>query len=306
MSEPDGMFMGLIEAEDTSPASLAPSFNRESIIIGPDWRWQVAQTEEYSDRMLLPYIPSTDIHVMSARKLQRMMSNRSTQLWFQNKWQDAYETVMVAVDSKYKTMRTALESAIIRYAGDADKVCSKVKWVKPCQLRLYKNLFFDLSGVTAAHDWMEDHVFGPALKHRSSGTQIALLSAYYSQVATDPTGRIRSKGEQSVLHTLMDNVRLRKVAEYVIGDTKIPIEMYAGMMEAALRDIDSRRATDTGESNEGLNKSIIDRLKDVTRRMDPDEVESATKSSESGIEIDDEMTYIRQRLSQISDKGDNT
>ena len=305
MSDIDSRFMGVVEVEDTSPASRDADFSRESIIIGPDWRWEVARTEEYNDRMNLPYVPNSDIYVMTARQLQRMMADRTSRIWFQHKWNDAFEMVMVAVDSQYKTMRTALESAIIRYSGNADKVTAKIKWVKPCQLRLYKKLFFDLSGVTAAHDWMEDHVFAPALKRRSSGAQIALLTAYYSQVATDPTGRMRSKGEQSVLHTLMDNVRLRKVAEYVLGDTKIPLEMYAGMMESALKDISDKRTADSEEVNEALNRSIVERLKDVTRRMNPDEVDNATQESADGVETNDEMIYIRQRLSQISDKGDD-
>ena len=306
MSEDNNSFMGLVEVEDTSPASLEPFFNRESILIGPDWRWQVAQTEEYNERMNLPYIPNTDIYVMSARKLQRMMANRSTHLWFQNKWPSAYEVVTIAVDTKYKTMKTALEAAIIRYSGDTEKITKKVKWIRQDQLRLYKQLFFDLSGVTAAHDWMEDHVFMPALKMRSPGSQIALLTAYYSNVATDPTGRLRSKEEQGVLHTLMNNVRLRKVAEYVLGDTKIPIEMYAGMMETALKDMDQKLSVSKDEDKgTGLSKSIVDRLKDVTRRMNPDEVDSATEQSGGGLEIDTEMDFIRQRLSQISDKGDD-
>lgn len=306
MSDKIDSFMGLVEVEDTSPASLTPFFNRESITMGPDWRWQVAQTEEYNERMNLPYIPNTDIYVMSARKLQRMLANRNTQLWFQAKWPEAYEMITIATNPKYGTMRTTLESAIIRYSGDCDKVINKVKWINMAQLRVYKNLFFDLSGVTAAHDWMEDHVFTPTMKNRSHGAQISLLTAYYSNVATDPTGRLRPKEEQSVLHTLMDNIRLRKVAEYVLGDSKLPLEVYAGMMETALRDLDLKRASTKDESSGmGLSKSIVDRLKDVTRRMNPDEVVSATSSSHGGIELDSEMEYIRQRLSQVSDKGDD-
>lgn len=244
---------------------------------------------------------------MAARKLQRMMATRNTQIWFKAKWGDAYDIVYIGVDPKYSTMRTALESAIIRHMGNDDKILAKVSWIKPDQLKLYKSLFFDLSGVTAAHDWMEDHVFRPTQKRRSSNAQISLLSAYYSKVATDPTGRMRSKDECSVLHTLMDNTRLRKVAEYVLGDTKIPLEMYAGMMESALRDIDIKRAQDGGDTKETqLSQSIMDRLKDMTKRMDPGEVEKATKDNISGVEIDNEMTYIRNRLSGKVDNNEQT
>jgi hypothetical protein len=150
---------------------------------------------------------------------------------------------------------------------------------------------------------MEDHVFRPTQKRRSSSAQIALLSAYYSKVATDPTGRMRSKDECSVLHTLMDNTRLRKVAEYVLGDTKIPIEMYAGMMESALKDIDLKRSQDSsGDKETQLSQEIIGKLKDLTKRMEPEEVETATKNNISGIEIDDEMAYIRNRLSGKNDE----
>lgn len=301
----DERFMGLVEVEDLSPASLDPSFCRESVLIGPDWRWSVAQTEEYNDRTGLPYVPNTDIYVMTARKLQRLMASRNTQLWFQHKWPEAYEIVNIAVDDKFRTMRTALESAIIRFSGDPAKVMKAVKWVKPAQLRIYCNVFFDISGVSAAHDWMEDHVFRPALQRRSPGSQLSLLTAYYSNVAIDPTGRMRSKEECKVIHTLMNNTRLRKIADYVLGDTKIPIEMYAGMMETAIRDLDAKQELESKDSGETtvINTSIMDRLKDVTRRMNPDEVEQATQQSSGGIEHDMEMDYIRNRLSQI-DKGD--
>ena len=302
MASNNAGFMGIVEVEDTSPANVPIEFTRESILLGPDWRWTTAQVEEFNDRNSLTYIPSTDIYVHIAKKLQRMMANRPSTIWFKAKWGSAFDIVAIGTDNAYSTMRTALEAAIIRYMGNEDKIIAKVKWVKPDQLRLYKALFFDLSGVTAAHDWMEDHVFRPTHKKRSANAQIAMLSAYYSKVATDPTGRMRSKDECSVLHTLMDNTRLRKVAEYVLGDTKIPLEMYAGMMESALRDIDAKRLQDnSGDKETQLSQEIVSKLKDLTKRMDPDEVESATKHNISGVEIDDEMTYIRNRL---SGKGD--
>lgn len=296
--------MGIVEVEDTSPSSLPAVYNRESILLGPDWRWTTAQTEEFNERNNLAYIPSTDIYVLAARKLQRMMANRNTQMWLKSKWPEAHDIAYIGVDDKFGTMRTALESAIIRYMGDVEKILNKVKWVTLNQLNLYMKLFFDISGVTAAHDWMEDHVFRPTLKRRSPGAQIALLTAYYSKVATDPTGRMRSKDECSVLHTLMDNTRLRKVAEYVLGDTKIPIEMYAGMMESAIRDIDAKRSiAGSDDKTTELSTAITERLKDVTKRMEPSEVEETIKNNTSGIEIDNEMTYIRNRL---LGKGDNT
>ena len=299
----DSGFMGIVEVEDTSPSNVPTTFTRESILLGPDWRWTTAQVEEYNDRNNLSYIPSTDIYVHTAKQMQRMLATRNSKIWFNAKWGSAYDIIHIGIDSAYNTMRTALESAIIRYMGNVEKILDKVKWIQPDQLRLYMNLFFDLTGVTAAHDWMEDHVFRPTQKRRSSSAQIALLSAYYSKVATDPTGRMRSKDECSVLHTLMDNTRLRKVAEYVLGDTKIPIEMYAGMMESALKDIDLKRSQDnSGDKETQLSQEIIGKLKDLTKRMEPDEVETATKNNISGIEIDDEMTYIRNRL---SGKGDN-
>ena len=299
----DNGFMGIVEVEDTSPSNVPTTFTRASILLGPDWRWTTAQVEEYSDRNNLVYIPSTDIYVNTAKQMQRMLATRNSKIWFNAKWGSAYDIIHIGIDSAYNTMRTALESAIIRYMGDTEKILNKVKWIQPDQLRLYMNLFFDITGVTAAHDWMEDHVFKPTQKRRSSSAQIALLSAYYSKVATDPTGRMRSKDECSVLHTLMDNTRLRKVAEYVLGDTKIPIEMYAGMMESALKDIDLKRSQDSsGDKETQLSQEIIGKLKDLTKRMEPEEVETATKNNISGIEIDDEMTYIRNRL---SGKGDS-
>lgn len=296
MAEETGL-MGIVEVEDTSPSSLPTVYSRESILLGPDWRWTTAQTEEFNERNSMVYIPSTDIYVLAARKLQRMMANRNTQLWFKAKWPEAHDIVYIGVDSKFNTMRTSLETAIIRYMGDTEKILNKVKWVTPSQLNLYMQLFFDISGVTAAHDWMEDHIFRPALKRRSSSAQIALLTAYYSKVATDPTGRMRSKDECSVLHTLMDNNRLRKIAEYVLGDTKIPIEMYAGMMESAIKDLDIKRSqTGADEKATELSTAITERLKDVTKRMEPQEVEDAINNNTSGIEFDNEMTYIRNRL----------
>ena len=296
MAEETGL-MGIVEVEDTSPSSLPVVYSRESILLGPDWRWTTAQTEEFNERNSMAYIPSTDIYVLAARKLQRMMANRNTQIWFKAKWPEAHDIVYIGTDSKFNTMRTALESAIIRCMGNVDKIMEKVKWITPSQLKLYMQLFFDISGVTAAHDWMEDHIFRPTLKRRSSSAQIALLTAYYSKVATDPTGRMRSKDECSVLHTLMDNNRLRKIAEYVLGDTKIPIEMYAGMMESAIKDLDIKRSqTGADEKATELSTAITERLKDVTKRMEPQEVEDAIKNNTSGIEFDNEMTYIRNRL----------
>lgn len=294
----DTSFMGIVEVEDTSPSNLPATFTRESVLLGPDWRWSTAQVEEYNDRNMLPYIPSTDIYVMAARKLQRMMSTRSTKIWFQAKWGDAYDVVYVGVDPKYSTMRTALEAAIIRYTDDS-QILKKIKWINKDQLRLYKLLFFDLSGIQAAHDWMEDHIFKKSLKNRTASSKIALLTAYYSKTDTDPTGRRRSKEECNVLHTLMDNDRLRKIAEYVLGDTNIPMDIYAGMMESAIKDLDIKRsmaAQDDGVTT-ALSQSITDRLKDMTRRMEPSEVEEATKAHIDGVEIDDEMKYIRNRLS---------
>lgn len=281
---------------DSAPAYRERTFNRQSILKGPDWRWEKAKSEIQGDKNHIPYVPSTDPYVIIAKRMQYLLSDRCASLWFQEKWSPAFEIVKVGTDPAYSTMSTELEIAIMKGLS-IDELPPKLMWITGEQLRLYERLFFDIEGVVTIASWMEDKVFTPRTRRRKSNV-VAMLKAYYSDGPCDPTGRTSTDDNNFVMAGILNNARMKQAAEYLLGDSDIPLELFAGCMETALRDIEESRKKSL-EDRGGTaitDQNLLDQLKAVTQRRTPDEVRALLESSPTGIEFSSDMDYIRNKI----------
>lgn len=295
---PDAPAVITAEYVDLAPILREKEFNRQSILKGPDWRWETARAEMTGDKYHTPYVPSTDPYVIIAKRLQYMMTDRCPGIWFQEKWAPAFEIIQVGTNRKYRVMRAELESAVMRGVPEGC-LTGRVLWVTGEQYRLYKKLFFDVDGVVTVASWMEDNVFRPGIS-RHKGDMITLLKAYYGSGPVDPTGRMSSSEESFVLSGILNNERMRQASEYLLGNSNIPLDLYVGCMETALKDIEESRKKTIQESGTGAvtDKNLLDQLKAVTQRRTPDEIRKLLEMKASGVDPDFDMQYIRERWEQ--------
>jgi hypothetical protein len=115
--------------------------------------------------------------------------------------------------------------------------------IPPMMYRLYNQIFFDLSGIVAVHSWIHTFLFNP---ERFSGDQTLLRSrllAYYSSADKGAQTAVFGSPDSAAtafLKKIGTNERQKALFDYMVKHTKLPIEIYATTMEAAVKSMTER------------------------------------------------------------------
>lgn len=276
------------------PVKRKEEFVRTSLVDGPDWRWRKACSENYCARSGADFVCSGDAYVVFAKRIQWLIGSPNLRLWLQEKWPAVSDIITVALDDKYNSMKSELNSTLIR-VRDIDELCSQVAWITRDQARLYSKWFFDVSGICAISSWIEDHIIRPISNKRYHGGKELndILLAYFCDKKYNMVHFYTSE-EREVLRMVRDNRRMHKILSYVFDSRTLDPEV----MEQIIQNFDADiRAGDSGEDN--LDVTLAQRLKELTQRRTDSEESALLAGNRQGVEEDQELNYIRQRLIEV-------
>lgn len=298
--------MTTVTAIATAPADAEPLFTRDSFLKPPDWRYQTAVgclADEDAGRV--PRIPTDPCVQYMARALKacRRPEGRDVVALC---WEPALQVIHLGTVGASSAITAELESLLIRGATRGDPEVRALP-VKADVYELYAKVFFDLSGVRAVHSWMQDYLLGTDGARGSWGSRMrSRILAYYGDGDaarhSAVTGRV-SANALAMLKGMMSNERQCRLFDYVMQRTSLDRVTYATLMEAALRDMNSREFTERMKEREDAGSGS---LADITAGLEAGiRAFSQSELSAGGDGLDFVNQYTQRILGNQQDGTEN-
>ena len=261
-------------------AERAPSYNRDSFLRTPDWRYLEAQEYLREERAGRVSPPPTDPAVQYLIRLLRGLSDPDSRLAVLAKWRDAADVIHIGTAARDSSFAQELEDHIID-GTDVEDIKQMVggTWFTTVHYKMFQSFFFDLSDVCAVTAWINYHLLDNAKNSKQGALLRNRLLAYCEggQAARDsnlPGGE--SNG--GLLKRYAQNVRQQKIFDYLTQKTHLPKEIYASLMEAAVKDMSAREFQERLKDKEAAGDSSLQELagdlSEGVRRFTLDEQQS--------------------------------
>ena len=154
--------------------------------------------------------------------------------------------------------------ANLLHGTTAEELAEQGFYVPPTVYALYSKLFFDLSGITAIHAWINDFLFEPERHQRNSTLLRGRLAAYYLGVdktaEATVTGMPLSNDVKELLKSVGNSERQKKVFDYMVKETRLNNETYVALMETAVKSMTERDFQEHMRDREDAGSSSLEDL----------------------------------------------
>lgn len=225
-----------------APAAQKPRSTRARLLNPPDHRYQTAITYlQDENRGVTPVIPSDIITQYTIRAL-RGYDNPHSRTMVLNKWPAMETALYYGTLGSHTAMAAELNTYLIK-GFDYDKAFMSGCVLSKEEYKLYEAIFFDLSGIRAVHSWINDFLFEPERHHDDARLLRSRMLAYYGG-STDGvysfTTGWATASETALMKQLIANERQRTLFDYLMKVTNLSPEVYAGLMESAMKNMSDR------------------------------------------------------------------
>lgn len=280
-----------------------PSYQRDSFLRPPDWRYLEARDYLREEQAGRKGLPPKDAVVQFLIRLLRGLSNPSTRSVIQLKWRDAADIIHIGTAARESSFSQELENHIINglSAKEAEQRMG-CAWFTASHYNMFRDFFFDLSGICAITAWVNHHLFNPAIRNKQGDLLRNRLLAYCegSDAATAALSPLYDSSHSDLLNLFARNARQKKIFDYLVQSTRLAPEIYAGMMETAYKDITTRefqeRIKDKETAGESSLQELARDLSEGVRRFTLDEQQDYDQFG---------LAYANNYTSIILDKGND-
>lgn len=279
----------------------SPQYQRDSFLKSPDWRWQQARIIINSKVSGLARRQPTDAKVLFAVKLQKALKNPKKRQFIQYKMPRVFDICKLGSTELNAPLRCQLEACIIADMDD-DQIVQKLKWVDSTQIKLYKDLFFDLSGIKGLSGWFQQHLLVPIKGQKGGALFRARAIAYYftaeAAIKSLRFGKSGKAAKQAMAQMWKDQ-RSKKIFDYMAKNLNVPIQVYTNMMQSAIQSIQNRDFTLQLKGQGSQASSALqyaNAIQKGIRGFTQEQINSAGDSYKQG--IDQANKYIQSILQQ--------
>ncbi len=283
----------LILVEEVIPAERPPENKREAFLSPPDWRYQAACDYLEDERVgKTATIPTDPIVLLTIRALRafRRVPNR---LYMDALWNTTEEVIRLGTTMRHSAIVAEMEAHLI--SGHTPKDLKDHNSAIPPQLyMMYKDIFFDLTGITAVHSWIHDFLIEP---ERHTHSQILLRSRILAYLSSAEDGAqsavfgLPNKSVQDLLKKIGSNERQKSLFDYMVKHTKIPQDIYVTLMETALKSMTDRdfqeHMRDRDEAGSGSLEELSEGIEQGIRSFSQQEIAEA---SAAGLDFTNQYT----------------
>lgn len=235
------------------PAEREFDASRDSLLKPPDWRYQEALSYLRNNRDGEPsQIPTDPVVQYTIRGLRCLRINTNKQApslnnacrhgltaLMRKSMPALYEALVYGLYRRRSAVASMLDACLIKGWDHTDARKAGCP-VSRDVYALYAKIFFDLTGIRAVHCWIHDFLFEPERGSSSKALLRARLLAYYGSGSIGVSGGVTgllSDAEAALMRAIMSNERQKKLFDYVVSKTALPADVYATMMEAALKEV---------------------------------------------------------------------
>lgn len=258
------------------PAEREFDASRDSLLKPPDWRYQEALSYLRSTRDGEPaQIPTDSVVQYTIRGLRCLRINtnrclkpfdatgrRGLSTLMRRSMPALYETLVYGLYRRKSAVASMLDACLIKGWTHAEARKAGCPVGRDVYV-LYSKIFFDLTGIRAVHCWIHDFLFEPERASASTALLRARLLAYYGSgsagVFSGVVGML-SGAEAALMRSIMSNERQKKLFDYVVSKTALPADVYAAMMEAALKEVSGREFQERMRDREETGTESLEEL----------------------------------------------
>ena len=255
---------------EESPSDAVIRYGRDSFLRSPDWRY--AEAVSYCALMkqgIQPPLP-TDAKVLFAIRMIRGNSSPAVRAFTRAKYASSYDAFYLGSIHTTSPLRLEVESAIINAIPVPD-IQKHIPWITPVQYAMYRDMFFDLEGVTAVIGWVNHFLFDSVSGEENRKVLRSRLLSYYKghkeSVDASGVGRLGTAG-RSFLKMCTENEQAKKIYDYVSNITDMPLPIYAEFVGSLCKqsaDRDFTMAMQKSEQDTGELKDLADNIEESVR-----------------------------------------
>ena len=245
------------------PAERNPEYKRDSFLRPPDWRYIEAQEylrEEKAGRIAPP---PTDPATQYLIRLLRGLANPDSRLSILSAWRDAADVIHIGTVARDSAFSQELEDYIID-GVDVEDIKQMVggTWFTTLHYQLFKSFFFDLSDVCAVTAWINYHLLDTARRNKQGALLRNRILAYCGggKAALEAQVPGWDNGNDGILKRYARNIRQQKVFDYLTQRTNLPQDLYASLMESAVKDMNTREFQERLKDKEAAGDSSLQEL----------------------------------------------
>ena len=288
----------------TVPAERTPSCTREFFLRPPDWRYQSAvQYLKDEQQGVTPTIP-TDPLVQYAIRILRAFRSPGPRVFLEYLAPDAVTAVMLGVYKKRSAIVADIEGCLIN-GNTTEEIVRDGFYIKPAVYDLYGKIFFDLSGITAIHAWINDFLIEPERYSENTTLLKARLLAYYGGKKLGGSAAITGLHDpetQSRMKTIANNEQLKRIFEYIVRATDMDNVDYVTIMESAVKSMTEKdfqeHMRDRDEAGSSSLGELAEHLEEGIRAYSQKELESF---NENGLDFVNQYTPVIIRKETTDD-----
>lgn len=280
--------------ESPVPATRTPSNTREFFLRPPDWRYQEAKRYLQDERQGKNAQVSDDPLVQYCIRGLRGFNNPNTRKFLEHFWYDLYMVLYLGTFASHSAVVSEIESFLI-HGLNAKQAIKNGFHLSEGVYNLYSSLFFDLTGITAVHSWINDFLFAP--EQHSSHSQIlrSRLVSYYGSLQSGAKASVlgMESDTDDLIKKIITTERSKKLFDYVVKVINVDKADYVMMMETALKNMTERdfqeHMRDRDEAGSSSLEELAQHLEDGIRAFSQTEL---TATNESGLDFDNKYTAI--------------
>lgn len=296
-------------SNENAPFKKSPQFNRDSFLRTPDWRWQQARRIVYAQQRQQTCINEMQPLILYAVRLQKAFRNVNTREFLKTKLADAWHVITLATGDQSSQLRAQLQACFI-YGLSPQQIVDKLKWINLVQVKLYQDLFFDLSGIKGISAWFEQMLLQPARLGKSMNLfRARALAHYHSLQAALHSLRFGNPGKSAkeAMNTMWRNVRNTQVFDYIAKQLKIPVQVYVQSMQQAIKgrqDRDFILESKQGQTTNVAIGEISKALQNSIRGFTQSQINNTSDAAKFGVDFTN--NYIEHIKNNQEEKNEQS
>lgn len=287
------------------PAVIQHNPDRPRLLAPPDWRYQEARAfVSEARRGQNPTVPSDPLVQLVVRALRCgvQKDGGATNKLMHKCWPLVAETLDLGLIQRRSAIAATIEVCLIKGWSHAEArkagcpVGSEV-------YKLYEAIFFDLGQMRTVAAWLQDFLIEPERYSGNSTLLRARLLACYGQgdagISAAVTG-VATSDEEETMKKLSKTERQKRLFDYVTKYTRMEPEVYASVMETALKTMNDHDFQERMKDREDAGSSSLEELaaglEEGVRAYSQSELE---KFHADGID------FVNQYTKALTGKNDN-
>lgn len=188
---------------------------------------------------------TSDPIIMFAVRMQQAMKDLNKRQFIKAKMPDAWHVIQLGSMDSSSQMKAQIQVCLIKQLTP-QKTAQRLGWITPQQVKLYKDLFCDISGALLLSGWFQQMMLQPAQKNRSNNLfRARALAHYYSLDVAISSLRFGSSTQSAkdAMTKMWKDERNKKIFDYMASNLNVPIQVYVKSLQQSIESIQTRDFT---------------------------------------------------------------